>query len=172
MLLATAGTEAATPLRIKNFREIFASYEAITGADEGDTELLELFKLTKDRLPRAGVPQEFGSPVVLGMTELAGGFCKKAIAREKAQSYGERLLFSDIDFARGTNQFSDFLVGKLADQLAISFWQREAKVSEKMALSKMISDLSTGDPMAVVETEELLQVVCTTFGTSLAFLVK
>src|SRR5688572_9189629 len=86
------------PVLLKNFREIYAAYENITAVDGRDKELMDLYKLNMDRLPKNGLPEELSSSVVLAATELSGAFCKKTIDREKVLAPGARILFGDVNF--------------------------------------------------------------------------
>lgn len=171
LLFAAASVGLAEPpVRIKNFREIFSSYKDLMG--NGDAaDIQELYRLNKDRLPRLGIPQEFSSSTVLAMTELGGAFCNKVVQKEKTLSVGERVLFSDIDFARGPSQFSTFLINKMSEQMSNLFWMRSARDSEKAAVGKMIQEAGRDDD-SVAQTEKVLQLICTTYATSLSFLTK
>jgi hypothetical protein len=162
---------AGDPIRLKNFREVYSSYANIMGVDASDSDLQGLYRVIKDRLPKYGLPQEFTNGTVLAMTELSGFFCKKAIAREVEQTYGERLMFSDVDFTRGPNQFSEFLIQRMGNRLGKMFWLRDLKDTEVAALTTIASKatLNGDDPE---ETKKVLQVLCASFASSMAFLVK
>ena len=178
LLLVFCGSaivQAAAPtdaVLIKNFREIYSSYESIMQIDGKDRELQELYALNKSRLPKYGLPSEMNNAVVLATTELSGGFCKKAIDKEKTLEIGQRVLYKRIDFARGPIQFQSFIKEKLINELAMLFWLREAKPEEMSSLSASIDRLGEEAPNDLAQTENVLQVLCTGFGTSLAFLVK
>lgn len=160
------------PVRLKNFREIYESYAQITGVDSKDADLLELYKLNVDRLPKLGVAGELSSNVVLATTELAGAFCKKALDKEKALPRGERNLYGPADLTRGPEQFTEYLKGVIVNRFAEQFWQRQATDSEKLVFSKAISKMTEKDPEDAAQTGNILHVLCATFGTSLAFLTK
>lgn len=160
------------PVRLKNFREIYESYAQITGVDSKDADLLELYKLNVDRLPKLGVAGELSSNVVLATTELAGAFCKKALDKEKALPRGERNLYGLADLTRGPEQFTEYLKGVIVNRFAEQFWQRQATDSEKQVFSKSISKMTEKDPEDEAQTGNILHVLCATFGTSLAFLTK
>jgi len=172
VLSFTCNALAEDPLLLKNFREIYASYAAITNIDPKSPDLLELYKANKDRLPASGLPSELSSPVVLALTELSGAFCKKALDREKALKPGERILFPNVNFKVGPSQFQKFRKTEISQHLAQLFWQREATDKELNSLSKHIDRLGSSQPYNPAETEQLLHILCTTYGTSLAFLVK
>lgn len=164
---------ANDPIRIKNFREIYSSYSSITGVEENDSDLQTIFNLVKDRLPKFGIPQEFSNNTVLAMTELSGHFCKKAITREENQTYGERLMFSDIDFTRGPSQFSDYLTGKVGQHLARMFWLRDLKDKELAAINTIITKATSVESEDSIDgTKKVLQILCATYASSMAFLVK
>ena len=165
--LATAGEI----VQLKNAREIYASYESVTGVDGSKQELRDLFKLNADRLPKTGAPEELSSSVVLAATELSGAFCKQVITNEKVVSHGQRILFGDVDFNKGPSQFNGILKPILIDHLAIEFWAREASAPEKQVLDRVINSASKGDDTPAM-TEKVMLVVCTTYATSLAFLLK
>lgn len=162
---------AGNPIRIKNFREIYSSYSNITGVDKNDGDLQNAFGNIKDRLPKYGIPQEFSNNTVLAMIELSGHFCQKAIAREENQTYGERLMFSDIDFTRGPSQFSDFLVSRVGQQLASMFWLRDIKQKEIEAMISLVAKSANGDD-SIAALKNLLQIICASYASSMAFLVK
>ena len=157
---------------LKNFRELYASYETVMGVDGRDAELQELLKLNIDRLPKYGVVEEMNSPVVLAATEISGAFCKKAITREKAVSHCERILFADADFTRGPKQFSSVIKVAMIENLANLFWQRNSTEAETQVLSEIITKASVGSDETPADTERVLQVLCSSFATSLNFLVK
>lgn len=170
--IAAGAFAAKDPVLLKNFREIYASYVNITGVNGRDKDIADVYRLVVDRLPKAGTPDELSSAVILAATEVSGMFCKKAIDSEKAVSHGERILFGDIDFARGPSQFTDYLKSVVNDHLALAFWQRNANAAEKQALSKVITDASKGSAETGAETEKVMHVLCTAYATSLAFLAK
>ncbi len=163
---------AADSLSLKNGREIFASYAAIMHISDHDSELRDLYKLNVDRLPKRGTTDELNNAVILATTELGGAFCKKAIDREKVLSKGQRELFGDVDFKRGPSQFNDFIKGAMLDRMAVSFWQRNIADAEKVSLAKMIVETAKGSDDTPEQTITVLQIVCTGYATSLAFLVK
>ncbi len=160
------------PVRIKNFREILYSYEGLLRVDANSTDIRDMFRSVKDRLPTLGNVDELSSSTVLAMTELSGLFCSKAIQIEKDKPFGERNLYSDIDFSRGTEQYTSYLRHKLNQSFEKIFWNRsmssiEAKVMDE-SLVKQIQ-LSNGTNS---EHANILLSHCVSFATSLAFLVK
>ncbi|MDZ4660487.1 MAG: hypothetical protein SGJ18_02590 [Pseudomonadota bacterium] len=165
-------SSAQDPIRLKNFREIYASYESVTRVDGKDGTLQEIFRLSKERLPRNGTADELNSPAVLAMTELSGAFCKKAIDREKILTKGERILFLDIDFELGPIQFSDYLVERISNHLSRLFWNRDINPQEATVMVKLVSEAGAANQYSKIETENVLHILCTTYATSLAFLVK
>ena len=158
-------------LLLKNYREIFLAYASATGVAPQDVEAREAYRINIDRLPKTGVTDELSSPVILAATELSGVFCSKAISREQKQTPGERQLFPQIDFQTGPSQFSDYLIDILAQDLALNFWQRNAKPEEIISVLELIKESSVG-AMTTSDTENILQILCTTYATSLAMLVK
>lgn len=170
--LMSAWVQAHAGVRLKIGREILASYATITGVPAGDPDITELYKLNAGRLPKAGNPEELSNGVILGATELGGVFCKKALEREVAQSPGQRLLFGSVNFKRGPSQFGDFLRVKFLDEMAVNFWQRNITEAEKIKLSELIDRTIAKDNDIPQNTVSLMQVMCTSFATSLAFLVK
>lgn len=170
---SSIASAAVSPgVRLKNFREIYYSLAALTNIDENDADMKTVFSLVKDRLPRAGSPQEFNSPSLMALTELSGAFCQKAVQREKVLTPGERTLFSDINFARGPVQFSSYLGEVLSKRMSRIFWQREVKAEEIAMIEQLIFETAKEDTVSLVETEKVLQSVCTTFASSLAFATK
>ncbi len=163
---------AGDPVRIKNFREIYSSYASITGVDINDLDIQAAFGNIKDRLPKYGIPQELSNNTVLAMIELSGYFCKKAIEREENQTYGERLLFSDIDFTRGSEQFSNFLVSKLSQQFSTMFWLRDVRQKEVEAMITLVAKSSVADEDSIDATKQILQMICASYASSMAFIVK
>ena len=163
---------AGDPVRIKNFREIYASYINITGVEADGTEIQLAFNNIKDRLPKYGIPQEFSNNTVLAMIELSGYFCKKVIMREENQPHGERLIFSDIDFTRGPLQFSDFLIAKISRQLATIFWLRDVKQKEIEAMTSLIAKATVVEDDSVDALRHVLQMICASYASGMAFLVK
>jgi hypothetical protein len=163
---------AADPVLLKSGREIFASYVAITGLDANDQTLRDIYRLNIDRLPKTGAPEELSNTVIMGTTELGGIFCKQTLDREKTLPRGQRQLFADVNFARGPRQFDDYSRGLIFNDLGMAFWQRNATDAEKKALSKAIDTAVTKNSDDTDETVKLLQVICTTYASSLAFLVK
>lgn len=164
-------SQAEARVQLKIGAEIFAAYQAITGINN-DSELRELYKLNVNRLPKAGAAEEMSNGVVLGTTELGGAFCKKALDRDMALPAGQRILFGLVNFKRGPSQFGDFLKGQFFDQMAVSYWQRNVTEEEKVKLSNLMAETIKGSPDSVEETYALMQIMCTTYATSLAFLVK
>lgn len=163
---------AVDPVMLKNGREIFASYAVVTNISDKDTELREIYRLNEDRLPKGGVPEELSSGVVMAATELGGLFCKRAIVRESALPVGQRTLFADVNFKRGPSQFGEFTSRQLINRMALAFWQRDVKEAEATSIAKTLSASVDATKDTVEETQSVLQVVCTTFATSLAFLAK
>lgn len=162
----------SSSVRIKNFREIYYSLSALTNIDENDADLKVVYNIVKDRLPRTGSPLEFNSPSLMALTELSGAFCQKAVQKEKTLSPGERTLFPDVNFQRGPVQFSSYLSEVVSKRLARIFWQREAKASEIRLIEQLILETAKENMAALVETEKVLQSVCTNVASSLAFVTK
>ncbi|OQW52129.1 MAG: hypothetical protein A4S09_08955 [Proteobacteria bacterium SG_bin7] len=163
---------AGDPVRIKNFREIYSSYASITGVGADDVEIQLVFNNIKDRLPKYGIPQEFNNNTVLAMIELSGYFCKKAIAREENQTHGERLIFSDIDFTRGPSQFSDFLISRISQRLAVMFWLRDVKQKEIEVMNSLFAKSTSAQDDSIDALKNILQIMCANYASSMAFLVK
>jgi hypothetical protein len=162
----------ADVVRLKLGREIFAAYANITGVDANDLELKTLFKLNETRLPKYGTPEELSNNVILGATELGGAFCKKSITREILLPFGQRTLFKLVNFKRGQSQFSPFLRDQIMDHLAVSFWQRDMTAAEKLKVATTMSRITAGAEDNADATVNYLQILCSTYATSLAFLVK
>ena len=53
---------AANPILLKNFRELYASYESTMAVDGSDADLRNLLNLNIDRLPKVGIPEDFRLP--------------------------------------------------------------------------------------------------------------
>jgi hypothetical protein len=162
---------AEAKVNLKIGTEIYAAYVNITGIS-GDKELRDLYKLNINRLPKSGETDEMTNGVVLATTELGGAFCKKALIRDMALPQGGRILFGLVNFKRGPSQFSDFLREEFIDQMGVQFWQRDVTAAEKAMMSKIMTDVIKNSPDSTDETATLMQVMCTTYATSLAFLVK
>jgi hypothetical protein len=133
--------------------------------------LRETYLNNADRLPKAGTPDEMSNPVVLGMIELGGAFCKKALEQESVAPRGQRFLFGDVNFKRGPEQFDDFLKGVVFDHLAMLFWQRGATDDEKAQLSQLATD-ATEAPADPADTVAVMQILCAAYSSSMTFLVK
>ena len=162
----------ADPVLLKNGREIFASYASITGLSEKDTELKELYRLNADRFPKLGQPEELSNSVILASTELGGAFCSRTVLREKDQSRGQRILFSDVDFKQGPSQFRGFSGEKLLSQLALAYWQRNLQEPERQSLLMTVDKTIRAGTDTPQDTLKFLQVICTVYATSLSFLSK
>lgn len=139
---------------------------------ESDPALREIYKGTVDRLPKNGNPDELSNPMIMATTDLSGAFCKMLLEKEKAVSPGRRILFGDVNFKRGPSQFIDGIRHAMLDHLANSFWYRDATLTEKASLSKTMAAAAKGAPDTAEETVSVLQLLCTTYATSLAFFVK
>ena len=171
--LASSQAHAADPVYLKNFREIWGSYVSATGVDGRDQTLRDLYRFNIDRLPKLGLPAELSSDVVLATTELGGAFCKQAVVQEKALPRGQRLLFGYVDFARGPSQFTTFLKETLADHLAQIFWQRNVLTPEVAVIGGIIDKtIAAGGTDTPEATESLMHSLCTTYASSISFLVK
>ena len=176
-LIAVAGlapeARAADPVYLKNFREIWSSYVSATGVDGRDQTLRDLYRFNVDRLPKLGLPAELSSDVVLATTELGGAFCKQAVVQEKALPRGQRLLFGYVDFARGPSQFTTYLKEMVADHLAQIFWQRNVLTPEVAVIGTIIDKtIAAGGTDTPEATEALMHSLCTTYASSISFLVK
>jgi hypothetical protein len=171
MVLIGLQAHAADPVRLKIGREIYAAYSSITGV-ASDQELRDLLKANQDRLPKTGAPEELSNSGVLAATELGGMFCRKALNKETTQSAGSRILFTNVDFNRGPSQFTEFKREALLDHLATLFWQRNITAAEKTSLATMMTKSADSGPDSKEETVNLMQTLCGTYASSLAFLVK
>jgi hypothetical protein len=162
----------AAVVKIKNFREIYSSLATMMNMNESNQTLKDAFVLVKDRLPKTGSAQEFSSPTLMALTELSGTFCRETISKEEKLGYGERTLFSDINFDRGPIQFSSYLSDVLSKKLSRIFWQREIRPEESVVIENLIFSSIGKNLTNPAETEKIVQVVCTAFTSSLAFITK
>jgi len=168
-----AGTAFANPLLLKTGPEVFASYSAITSIGTSDPDLLTTYHQDKHRLPQTGAASEMNSNVVLALTELGGQFCAKAIARETAKPASQRNLFASVDFTKGPNQFADdYNAGLVIDQLSQAFWSRSPTSDEKTLLLKSMRAALNGVAGTTADTQNVAQLTCTLFASSINFLVK
>ena len=172
MAVCQLGFTKDDPLLMLNFREIYHSYASIMDVDAKDADLKIIYERTKANLPTLGLTTELSSPMVLAMTELGGAFCGKAVEQERAKEFGERHLFKYIDFEHGPVQFQDFLKRRMTNHLAELFWKRPATEMEIQLISQHIDRLGETAPQATEETPKVLHVLCTTFATSLGFVIK
>ncbi len=170
MIAATA--DAADIVRIKNARELYASYASIMNLSESDPALRDSYKAAIDRLPKNGTPDELSNPMIMASTDLGGVFCKAALDKEKALTPGRRVLFGDVNFRRGPSQFIDGVRNAMLDHLANAFWYRDATSAEKNSLSKTMAAAVQNNVDSADETVSILQILCTSYATSLAFFVK
>jgi hypothetical protein len=157
---------AADPVLLKTGREIYASYASILGVNEKDPDTVALYQANASRLPKQGLPSELSNNAVLGVTELSGLFCQKAIAREQGLPASQRNLFTSLNFSKGSEQFDSYTIGKVTEDLAMAFWQRDIKSAEQTAFAKAITTASPGS------AAQIAQVLCTLFATSLPTLVR
>lgn len=171
-LVLSLSAQAADPVLIKTGREIFASYVNIFGFGEQDSEIQGIFKQNVDRFPRQGLPAEFSNNVVLGMTELGGLFCKRLVDKEKLIPASQRIMFGDVNFKKGPSQFTSGVQEKMFENLALNIWQRDVTADELATLGGGIRAMAATGADSVDLTVQTAQVICTTYVSSLSFLVK
>ena len=110
--------------------------------------------------------------MLLALTELAGVYCKRAIETESALPASSRILFPEVHFDRGLEQFSEFEKLKLLRRLAMRFWQRTPEPDEERILLNGLNELVQGKESKIAYTPIGLQGACAQLGTSLEFILK
>lgn len=163
-------TQAADPVLLKTGPEILASYAAVTGIDPSDPDIHGLYLSDVKRFPKQGTPDEMSNNMILAAIELGGEFCLKELAEEQGEPGSQRTLFGNVDFTSGPSQFDDYASGALFENLALAFWQRDVTDAEKQALKTIMTNSVQGDTPD--QTVAAMQIICTVYGSSLAFLVK
>lgn len=172
LCVAMSHAALATTLGLKNFRELPASYNEVTGIPLNNPQVDIVLKKVLSQLPLKGVVEEMSSPLILSVTELAGTFCAEMLAVESPKSPAERKLFRDVDFKMGPKQFTPAVTSAVLNELANAFWGRDVEATEMTAFQAIITETLDGaSPTSATETLNLSKVLCSTFGTSLEFLV-
>lgn len=159
-------------LRLKNFREVYASLASSLAVNPKDPQMLAALVQVQDRLPREGSTAEFSSPTLMALTELSGVFCGKSIAIEKLKPSGERFLFPEIDFQKGPQSINSFFREKVIERLSVSLWLRNPEDNEKELLKSFLDSLILKSPNSNAETVKVMQLLCTHIASSLPFVIK
>ena len=173
-LVGGAGEALAggTPIALRNVRELVYGYEALLQVNQNDPDLRAVYRGVVDRLPLSGAVSEFTSPMLLAATELGGAYCGKAVDRDAKLPVFERVLFNGVYFDRGPGQFGAHQQRELLDAFARIFWVRSMALEEEKALLPTFQTWITGHENDVTYTPIVMKELCTTFATSLPFLVK
>lgn len=171
LLSPAPATLADDALGLKNFREINASLEAVTGISSRDPDIQAIYRQVVSRLPLRGAVEEMSSPTVLAMTELSGVYCAKFVATEAAVDRTARRAFRALDFRTGATQLTAATRTMLFADLADRFWGREPTDAEIAALNTTVDETVAGTG-AAASTLRLAHVLCVVYATSLGFLIQ
>ncbi len=172
VFLAFSTTSRAETLRLRNFRELLATYEVTTGVSASDFAVAATYAQVKSRLPFKGQVGELSSPTLLAIYALAGSFCSAMVKLEAAELPSERMAFGDIDFTKGTAQFTPVLQNAVLSRLSSNFWQRDMTADETANLTQTFNDLVSASGAGATDTQNVAFMLCSEFGSSLGFLVN
>lgn len=162
----------AETLALRNFRELPAAFEVVTGVSANDPGVVSTYAQVKGRLPVKGQVGELSSPTLLAIYSLAGSFCTPMVQAEMAKAPAERLAFGNVDFSQGPRQFTSSVQAAVLSDLTNDFWQRDATPAELKSLQQTFSDLISASGAGNTDTQNIAFLLCSEFGTSLGFLVN
>lgn len=159
-------------ISLRNFRELNAALETITEIKASSAVIDPVFRKVRTLLPVHGEVSELSSPMLLGLMELSGAYCKEMVTTQSQTSPSLRRYFSNVDFLKGMKQFGPALRAETTEELAEAFWMRKATDLESKVLlanTDMIANsFSAGGPAR--DTQRLLFLLCVQMATSLAFI--
>jgi hypothetical protein len=171
LALLCSGTGYAD-VAVKDFRQIIASYYAVTGVSRADAGLRELVTRLQTRLPMHGTVEEISNPAVLALTEIAGAFCTRVIQNDAAISDpASRRIHRSVDFRLAPRSIPAATRAAVLRDYAQMFWQREATAEELSHLTELFEESAQAAPQTATGTLLALKTVCTTVASSLSFLV-
>ena len=171
-ILCIGNPAHATSLGLKNFRELPAALTVATGVPLTTPSIQLTLKKVASQLPLKGQVEEMSSPYILAVTELVGDFCQEMITQESAKPAAERLAFRDVDFKVGPKQFVPATKDAVINELSDIFWGRGPTGEEMASLKQSVDEGATGvSTSSTAETTNLMKILCSTFGTSLEFLI-
>jgi hypothetical protein len=159
-------------ISLRNFRELNAALETITEIKASSAAIDPVFRKVRTLLPVNGEVSELSSPMLLGLMELSGAYCKEMVTTQSQTSPGLRRYFSNVDFLKGVKQFGPALRSETTEELTDAFWMRKATIPELNLvldnLDRIAGSFQAGGPAG--DTGRLLFLLCVQMATSLAFI--
>lgn len=157
--------------KIKNFREIPLSLEAVTGSSRLDYEIDQFFQARAASFPQVGDPYELQAGFLIAQLSFSSFFCSRMVNRDSQSPVEKRWAHGGVDFSKDLTQFEAPQLARLIEEYSQMFWMRSPDEFEAQALREMFGIIAQGQTHhGPLELVSVLSQFCGAFGDSLEFL--
>lgn len=167
-----AQSAVAADVRIKNFRELPLSLEAVTGTSYKGTEIRSFHQARATQFPQYGQLSELGSTFLMAELSYSALFCEAMVVKDSKLSPDKRYAHKNIDFTKGHKQLTSSLQQELIEDYAGMFWGRSLDADEVTILNQLVDDLKAEHPDTAESLRVILIQVCAVYGSSFDFLLQ
>lgn len=147
------------------------SFAALTGVNVGDTNVAKEYATRATVFPDTFELKNITSPMLFGVTNLAGRYCEQALVKEVPMTATARRLFGQIDFTKSIDGNGDWNFDFLAQNLSQKFWGRMLSAEEsdliRTARWDFITALGTTSGTSTASTRNLALFTCTAMLSSM-----
>ncbi|MBX2987999.1 MAG: hypothetical protein KF802_08875 [Bdellovibrionaceae bacterium] len=144
--LSNIGTKRVntTPYALLNSEQVYKSMLNVTGQAAPTNAQITEYGRRSGALAASGELDLINSPMLIGISSLAGEVCNGLLAKEIALAADQRQFFPGVNFAQGIGALPAASFDDSVHRMARSFWGRDEKPEESAALVAFRADfLST-----------------------------
>lgn len=172
------GAALSPNIGVKNFRSIYASMGAVTGASQAPVvngaanPIVTDYNRVQTQLSADGDAMAVSSSQMLATGVLAGDHCRALVTSAAASTtVNAASMFKKINFAQNETQFTPALSSGIISDVTQSAWQRMPTAEETVAFTKAIQDTIAGATTKniVGNTQSIALVLCSGALGSLQF---
>lgn len=169
-LLFLAQVTFAAPLAIRNFEEIWQTYQ-LAMHTVPSPELKTLYSNVKETLPKKGTVDEYTTAMQVGIVKLSGGFCDALVKSDKAKSSKDRWVHKKVDFG-STPKAIDVVTRLLVlEEYADILWQRSPTAEELNHLKVWMEETAAELPDSSEALVPFFSSACVLVASSVSSLI-
>ncbi|MEK6580543.1 MAG: hypothetical protein AABZ55_15075 [Bdellovibrionota bacterium] len=151
--LSIAGTTA-----VKNFMQIGESMSVVTGVSSSDNTAISGLSIkgfiaaNQGSFSDNGRADSVSASMLKSIATLAGLYCGRSLAIEKAAAVGARKVYKSVTFPGTLTSLTPAVIASLNSDLALAFWQRQASAAEQASLNTLITQVLAQTTSAAAAT--------------------